>query len=134
MIAETRAKQATPIVCSLIPRKSWDADGHIKRTHDTFEGWTAQVAGQAGVGFIDLNELIARVYDQMTRAQVDAIYVPNPTPANPRGETVHPGWAGAVMNAEIVVSGLKALRHDPVAAYFSAKGQAVAPAKTQRGE
>jgi lysophospholipase L1-like esterase len=128
MIAETRARQATPIVCSLIPRKAWDGAGHIKRTHETFEGWTAQVARQTGTGFIDLNELIGRAYDQMTKAQVDRIYVPNPTTAKPLGETVHPGWDGAVLNAEIVVSGLKALPDDPVAAYFSAKGQAVAPA------
>jgi lysophospholipase L1-like esterase len=128
MIAETRARQATPVVCSLIPRKSWDEAGHIKRTHETFEGWTEEVARQAGVGFIDLNELIGRAYDKMTRTQVDLIYVPNPTPAKPRGETVHTGWAGAVLNAEIVVSGLKALPDDPVAAYFSARGLAVAPA------
>ena len=130
MIAETRAKQATPIVCSLIPRKVWDADGRIKRTMDTFEGWAGQVARQQGVGFIDLNELIGRVYDKMSRAQVDLIYVPNPTPDKPRGETVHPGWEGAVINAEVVVSGLKALADDPVAAYFSAKGRAIAPASS----
>jgi rhamnogalacturonan acetylesterase len=128
IIAETRARQATPIVCSLIPRKAWDAAGHIKRTPETFEGWTAQVARQTGTGFIDLNELIGRAYDGMTKAQVDLIYVPNPTAAKPQGETVHPGWDGAVRNAEIVVSGLKALPGDPVAAYFSARGLAIAPA------
>jgi len=128
MVGETRQKGATPIVCSLIPRKKWDADGRIARTHATFEGWTEQVARREGVGFIDLNELIGRAYDQMSKAEVDRIYVPNPTPAKPQGETVHPGWEGAVLNAEIVVSGLKALKDDPVAGYFSEKGSAVAPA------
>jgi len=128
LIDEARAKGATPIVCSLIPRKIWDANGHIKRTMDTFEGWAGQVAQAENVGFIDLNELIARRYDVMGKDKVDLIYVPNPTPEKPKGETVHTGWEGAVMNAEIVVSGLKALKDDPVADYFSDKGKAIAPA------
>jgi lysophospholipase L1-like esterase len=127
-IAEARAKGATPIVCSLIPRKVWDAGGHIKRTMDTFEGWARQVAAAQQVGSIDLNELIARRYDALSRAEVDRIYVPNPTPEKPKGETVHTGWDGAVINAEVVVSGLKALPDDPVAGYFSDRGKAIAPA------
>jgi lysophospholipase L1-like esterase len=128
IIEQARAKGAASIVCSLIPRKSWDENGHIKRTLDTFEGWAGQVARSENVGFIDLNELIGRQYDLMGKEKVDLIYVPNPTPEKPRGETVHTGWAGAVMNAEIVVSGLKALKGDPVAGYFSEKGRAIAPA------
>jgi len=128
IIAEARAKGAASVVCSLIPRKSWDANGHIKRTLDTFEGWAGKVAQSENVGFIDLNELIGRQYDLLGKEKVDLIYVPNPTPDKPRGETVHTGWEGAVMNAEIVVSGLKALKDDPVANYFSEKGNAIAPA------
>lgn len=128
IIQQARAKGATSIVCSLIPRKSWDDNGHIKRTLATFEGWAGQVARSENVGFIDLNELIARQYDLMGKEKVDLIYVPNPTPEKPKGETVHTGWEGAVMNAEIVVSGLKALKDDPVANYFSEKGVAIAPA------
>ena len=44
----------------------------------------------------------------------------------PRGLQRVTSRAGAELNAECVVSGLKALPHDPVAAYFSAKGKAVA--------
>ncbi len=130
-IAETRAKGATPIICSLIPRKAWDDNGHIKRTMDGFEGWTGQVAQAEKVGFIDLNELIARRLDALGKEKVDLLYVPNPTPDKPKGETVHPGWDGAVINAEVVVSGLKALPDNPVAAYFSAKAREVAPASSQ---
>jgi lysophospholipase L1-like esterase len=130
IIAEARAKGATPIVCSLIPRKGWDANGHINRAHDTFAGWAGQVAQAENVGFIDLNELIARRLDALGKEKVDQLYVPNPTPQNPKGETVHPGWDGAVINAEVVVSGLKALGDkNPVAAWFSEKAQSVAPAK-----
>lgn len=128
MIHETRAKGATPIVCSLIPRKSWDDSGHLNRARDTFAGWAGQVARAENAGFIDLNELIARRLDALGKEKVDLLYVPNPTPEKPKGETVHPGWDGAVLNAEVVVSGLKALKENPVAGYFSEKARAVAPA------
>ncbi|HVW22248.1 MAG TPA: rhamnogalacturonan acetylesterase [Opitutaceae bacterium] len=146
-IAETRERGATPVVCSLIPRKSWGPDGRIRRTMDGFEGWAAQVARAEHVGFIDLNELIARKLDALGREKTDRIYVPNPTPERPRGETVHTGWDGAVLNAEVVVSGLKALKDDPVvprrrgffgrcaallgvksAGWFSPRAAAIAPA------
>lgn len=39
--------------------------------------------------------------------------------------THHTTLAGATLNAESVVAGLKALPHDPVADFFSAKGQPV---------
>ena len=130
-IAETRAKGATPIVCSLIPRKRWDDNGHIVRDHATFAGWARQVAKSENVGFIDLNELIARRLEPLGKEKVDLIYVPNPTPDKPKGETVHPGWEGAVINAEVVVSGLKALPDNPVAAYFSDKAMTVAAATSQ---
>jgi lysophospholipase L1-like esterase len=128
LINETKAKGATPIVCSLIPRKRWDDTGHIKRDKDTFAGWAGEVAKAENVGFIDLNELIARRLDALGKEKVDLLYVPNPTPEKPAGESVHPGWDGAVINAEVVVSGLKALKENPVAVYFSEKARSVAPA------
>ena len=72
--------------------------------------------------FIDLNELIARRYDELGREKVMPLFSPEAT------ETTHTGWDGAVLNAEIVVSGLKALKDDPLAPYFSAVAQGIAPA------
>ena len=42
-IADARAKGATPIVCTLIPRKTWK-DGKIARNKDDYAGWAAEVA------------------------------------------------------------------------------------------
>ena len=42
-VTDTRAKGATPILCSLIPRKIWK-DGKIVRNTDTYAGWTRDVA------------------------------------------------------------------------------------------
>jgi len=116
-VADTKAKGATPILCSLVPRKIW-ADGKIVRNTSTYRGWTQQVAAAEHVGFVDLNEIIARRYDALGTAAVDPLF------GDPH---THTTMAGAVLNAECVVSGLRALPKDPLASYLSAKGKAIPP-------
>ncbi len=118
-IAEVKAKEATPIICSLVPRKIW-VDGHIRRNTDTYRGWAEQVAEEEHVGFVDLNEIIARRYDAMGPEAVDGLF------GDPH---THTDWAGAVINAEAVVAGLRDLPGDPLANFLSEKGNAVAPNK-----
>jgi rhamnogalacturonan acetylesterase len=114
---DTRAKGATPILCSLVPRKIW-LDGTIRRNTSTYRGWTEQVAAKEHVAFVDLNEIIAERYDAMGEAAVDPLF------GDPH---THTTLAGAQLNSECVVAGLKALPHDPLGAYFSAKGKAIKP-------
>jgi lysophospholipase L1-like esterase len=114
-VADIRAKGATPILCSLVPRKIW-VDGHIRRNTSTYRGWTQQVATQEHVDFVDLNEIIARRYDALGPAAVDPLF------GDPH---THTTLAGAQLNAECVVSGLKALPHNPLASYFSPKGNTI---------
>ncbi|MDP9172154.1 MAG: rhamnogalacturonan acetylesterase [Acidobacteriota bacterium] len=108
-IADTRAKGATPIVCSLIPRKIWK-DGKISRNSDDFGGWAQQVAISEKTPFIDLNEIIAREYDKLGEAKVEPMF------ADPH---THTSRIGAELNARAVISGLKALSNDPLAPYLS---------------
>jgi len=115
-VADTKAKGAIPIICSPIPRKTWK-DGKIVRNAANYGGWAREVAAQEHVGFIDLNEIVARKYDAMGEEKVEAMF------ADPH---THTSRVGAELNAECVVAGLKALPHDPAAAYFSAKGKVVA--------
>jgi rhamnogalacturonan acetylesterase len=118
-VADVKAKGATPIICSLVPRKIWDGD-HIVRQTITYRGWAQQVATAEHVGFVDLNEIIARRYDALGSAAVDPLF----------GDThTHTTMAGAVLNAECVVSGLRALPGDPLAKYLSDKGKAIPPYK-----
>ena len=116
-VEDTKAKGAIPIICSLVPRKTWK-DGKIVRGADSYGGWAREVAEKQHVGFIDLNEITARKYDALGEAAVEPLF------GDPH---THTTLAGAVINAESVVSGLKALPHDPVAKDFSARGKAVAP-------
>ena len=106
-IREARAKGVTPVVCSLVPRKTW-RDGKIVRSADSYAGWAHEVATQEGVAFIDLNELIARRYDAMGAAAVELLFA---------DEHTHTSKAGAELNASIVAEGLRALPGDPLAAF-----------------
>ncbi len=117
----TRSKGATPILCSLVPRKIWE-DRSIVRGASTYGGWTREVAMALHADFIDLNEITARKYDAMGPSAVEPLF------GDPH---THTTVAGAILNAESVVAGLKALPDDPVANYFSTKGQAIVPYKVQ---
>jgi unsaturated rhamnogalacturonyl hydrolase len=114
-VKEAKAKGATPIICSLVPRKTWK-DGKIVRGADSYGGWAREVAEKEHVGFVDLNEITALKYDALGQEAVEPLF------GDPN---THTTLAGAEMNAESVVSGLKALPKDPVAKDFSAKGKAV---------
>jgi lysophospholipase L1-like esterase len=105
-IGDAKARGATAIVCSPIPRKTWK-DGKISR--DPYAKWAADVAAAAGVAFVDLNEIIARRYDEMGPEKVEAMF------ADPH---THTSRAGAELNAECVVAGLKGLKENPLGRYL----------------
>jgi lysophospholipase L1-like esterase len=116
-VEDTLAKRATPIICSLVPRKVWQ-NGRIVRADDSYGGWARQVAYKHHVDFIDLNHIVADRYDALGEAAVEPLF------GDPH---THTTLAGAQLNAECVVAGLKALPHNPVATAFSAAGLAVKP-------
>jgi rhamnogalacturonan acetylesterase len=114
-VTDTLAKGAVPIVCSPVPRKIWK-EGKIVRNVENYGGWAREVATQSKVAFVDLNEIIARRYDAIGEAEVEPLF------ADPH---THTSRAGAELNAEAVVSGLKSLLGNPLQPYLSAKGRAV---------
>ncbi len=116
-VSDTLAKGAIPIVCSPIPRKIWK-DGKVVRNAADYGGWAKQVADSEKVAFIDLNEIIARHYDSLGEAQVEPLF------ADPH---THTSRIGAILNAECVVAGLKALAGNPLGPYLSDKGNAIPP-------
>ena len=116
-ISDVRAKGATPILCSLVPRKIW-VDGKVRRQSDTYQLWARQVAEQQHVGFVDLNEIIGRRYDALGPDAVDKLF------GDPH---THTNYAGSILNAESVVSGLRALPEAPLDKYLNGTGKAVAP-------
>jgi lysophospholipase L1-like esterase len=107
-ITDAREKGATPIVCSLVPRKSWK-DGKIARSTNTHADWAREAAAAEGAAFIDLYELIAQRYDALGEAAVEPLFAD-------RG--VHTSWPGAKLNAGCVLAGLRALQPNPLAGYL----------------
>src|SRR5262249_31368336 len=116
-LADVRAKGATPIICSPIPRKIWK-DGRIVR--DQYARWAEEVAKAEKAGFIDLNEIIARQYEAMGAEKVEPLFA---------DEHTHTTLAGAELNAACVISGLKALKPDPLASFYSAKAATIEAAQ-----
>jgi len=126
-IVAIRARGATPVVASPIPRKSWGADGRVGRARGDYAGWAAEVARQQNVGFIDLNEQVARQYDTLGRDEVMKLF-PVVTP----DERVHTNLAGAELNARTVVAGIKAQRVPVLLAALSPRAAAVPAAEDDR--
>jgi len=124
MVAEARAKGATPMICSLIPRNTWRDGKAARNGTNSTAGWAAEAARAAKVPFIDLNEIIARQYDLLGQETVKALFVANAGP--------HTSLAGAQTNAICVVSGLKALQENPLAPYFSKNAGTVQPANAHQ--
>jgi lysophospholipase L1-like esterase len=114
-IAEIRAAGATPVLCSPIPRKRFDAEGRTLRGRDRHAGWAQAVAAAQGVAFIDLDLLVAERYDALGPAVVDQLF-----PRTAPEERVHTNWAGAALNAHQVRDALRRLALLPDAAFLPA--------------
>ena len=97
-VADAKAKGATVVICSPIPRNQWN-EGKVKRSTEDYGKWAKEAAVQAGAYFIDLNTLIAEVYDKEGEAKVKSTYF-NTT------DHTHPIEAGAKLNAARVVEGI----------------------------
>ena len=97
-----RAKSATPIVLSLVPRDLWRDDKVIRALID-YGKWAAEAARVAGAGFIDLNQIVAARYETDGFARVHAEYF---TPL----DHTHTSCVGAEVNAQCVVEGIRQLQ------------------------
>lgn len=119
-VKETRAQGATPILCSLTARKRWSEDGKFQGG-GSYADWAEQSAKETNTLFVPLNTIIAQTYQKLGREKVDTLFVPSPK------ESLHTGWDGAVVNAECVIAGLKALPGAPFQGFFSRRSPAIAP-------
>ena len=107
-IADTRAHGAVPIVCTLIPRNTWENE-KITRPSGSHADWARETAKAENVPLLDLYERIAERYDSMGEAAVTALFA---------DKRVHTTRAGAGLNASIVVAALRALAANPAAPYL----------------
>jgi lysophospholipase L1-like esterase len=97
-VADAQAKGATVIICSPVPRNTW-VDGKMKRGFDGYSKWAADASKASGAKFIDLNALAADRFDALGQQTAAAYFA----------DSQHTTKAGARLNAEAVVEGLKQL-------------------------
>src|SRR5262245_9432857 len=108
MIADVKAKGATPIILSLTVRNIWK-DGKVERGSGHFAAWAAEIAKSQNVLFLDHTKLIADRYEQLGEEKVKPLFGPDHTHTSP---------AGAEVNASLVVDGLKALNKSRFKSYL----------------
>ncbi len=107
-IRETKAKGATPIVISMIPRNEF-RNGKVLRADKDFGKWASEVAMEENTFFVDLNKISADKYDAWGPEKVKAFFP---------GDHTHTNLEGAKVNAESVVEGIKALKDCPLNKYL----------------
>ena len=97
-VRETKAKGATPIVVSMIPRNQFK-DGKVLRVDKSFGKWAAEVAKEENAFFVDLNKISGDKYDAMGPEKVKAFFP---------GDHTHTNLEGAKLNAQSVIEGIMA--------------------------
>ena len=111
-ISDAKARGATPIVLSLVPRKIWK-DGRIARASNDYAKWAAEAARAESVVFVDLNDIVAQHYEGLGPDKVNALFGDEHTHTTPEG---------AKLNAQCVVEGLRAFKNCPLVSYLVPEG------------
>ena len=73
-IRDVRARKATPILCSLTPRNSWDNDTTITRKLETITAWQKAIAAEMQVDFIDLEAVSAHRLEKFGHRKTDYMF------------------------------------------------------------
>ena len=111
-VADAKAKGATPVVLSQIPRNIWKNE-KVSRASGDYGKWAKEAAAAGGALFIDLNEIVAARYDVDGEPKVKVEYFTEK-------DHTHTTAAGARVNAAAVVEGIKALKDFPLASFLAA--------------
>lgn len=101
-VSDAKAKGAIVVLVSPVPRNRWK-DGKVERAADNYGGWSKAVAKETSTYFLDLNEITALKYEKAGQEKVAANYFTTV-------DQTHTSLAGARVNAESVVEGLRKIK------------------------
>ena len=107
-VTDTKAKGATAIICSPIPRNMFKDDKVLRAAVD-YGKWAEESATTTGAYFIDLNAIIADQYDKLGPDSVKNFFP---------GDHTHTNEAGARLNAHAVITGLRQQKDLPLVKYL----------------
>ena len=96
MVADVRAKKATPIISGMVNRNYWS--GSTLRTDWPFAEYAKQVAAQVGVEYVDHTKYSVVFWQSLGAAKAKT-YFPN--------DNTHTNWDGANYNAQTFVQAVK---------------------------
>ncbi|MFO0940691.1 MAG: endonuclease/exonuclease/phosphatase family protein [Pirellulales bacterium] len=109
-VSDIKAKGATPIICSLVPRNRWQ-DEKVIRSNKDYGLWASEAASQSGAPFIDLNELVALKYEQIGQAKVAEQYFT-------AKDWTHTNKVGAELNAKVITEAIRELKDCDLRSYL----------------
>ena len=97
---DVKAKGATPIILSHIPRNNFVTKDSLQivRNDNGFGAWCKEAAAMEKVPYIDLNDMVADKYEKMGKDSVQLMF---------HGDHTHTSRLGAELNAKTVAEGVK---------------------------
>ncbi len=101
-VREARELGAHPILVSLTPRNAYAEDGRVARVDETFGLWAKQIAEELDCPFIDLNEISAQKYEEMSEWKFNYHFYL---------DHIHTSAFGARLNARSAAEGLASCTH-----------------------
>ena len=114
---DVRERGATMIFCSMVPHKDWDTSGHIvRKEREKWVQWTANAAVATHAAYIDLNEIVALEFEKLGPEKVAPLFGDARTHSTP---------AGALLNAQMVVAGIRSLKKPNFKKYLSGAGRSI---------
>lgn len=99
LVNDAKAKGATAIICSLVPREKWK-DGKVV-VEENYPTWAEETAKATNAYFINLNSIVAKHWEEMGAEKVKAFFPVDHT---------HTNLKGAEFNASCVIEGLKLIK------------------------
>jgi hypothetical protein len=121
-VADVREKKGIPIVMTLTLRDLWK-DGKVERLKEQVPGqggmsdWSRQVAAAEKALLVDHSNIIGDIYDKLGPDEADKLF---------GDHYLHTNTAGAIVNCEAFIAGLKAIPDMPLVNCLNEKGKAIA--------
>jgi rhamnogalacturonan acetylesterase len=121
-LADVRAKGGIPIVLTITLRNRW-IEGKVERLKEQKPGlggmsdWSRQVAAAEKALLVDHSNIIGDRYDKLGKDEVAKFFEGM--------EYLHTNTAGAIVNAEAFIAGLKALPDMPLVNFLNDRGKAI---------
>ena len=114
---DVRERGAIMIFCSMVPHKDWDSSGHIvRKEREKWVKWTANAAIATRAAYIDLNEIVAIEFERLGPDKVAPLFGDART---------HSTQAGALLNAQLAVAGIRSLKNPDLKKYLSSVGKSI---------